>query len=321
MAKDTFKNIRLGIFVVVATLFLIAALYLVGDKQNLFGNTFTVSAEFYDVNGLMPGHNVRLSGIDVGTVKEVEIISDSSVRVTMIIEERVRQYIRKNAVVSIGTDGLMGNKLVNINAGVGFAEEIEEGDVLQARAPVDTDQMIRTLNETNDNMQVITANLRDITERFNNENTLWSFLTDTAMAENVKASLVNIRIASGQSAIITGNLAAISSDVRNGKGTLGALITDTTLGGEIKQVIVKINSISDTAALVTGDMSALLKDVRNGKGTMGVLLTDTMLVHNLNQGMKRIDTSSVLLNEDLKAVRESWPFRRYFRKQHKLNKK
>lgn len=321
MAKDTFKNIRLGIFVVVATLFLIAALYLVGDKQNLFGNTFTVSAEFYDVNGLMPGHNVRLSGIDVGTVKEVEIISDSSVRVTMIIEERVRQYIRKNAVVSIGTDGLMGNKLVNINAGVGFAAEIEEGDVLQARAPVDTDQMIRTLNETNDNMQVITANLRDITERFNNENTLWSFLTDTAMAENVKASLVNIRVASGQSAIITGNLAAISSDVRNGKGTLGALITDTTLGGEIKQVIVKINSISDTAAIVTGDMSALLKDVRSGKGTMGVLLTDTMLVHNLNQGMKRIDSSSVLLNEDLKAVHESWPFRRYFRKQHKLNKK
>lgn len=321
MAKDTFKNIRLGIFVIVATLFLIAALYLVGDKQNLFGNTFTVSTEFYDVNGLMPGHNVRLSGIDVGTVKEVEIISDSSVRVTMIIENRVRQYIRKNAVVSIGTDGLMGNKLVNINAGQGYADEVEEGDVLKARAPVDTDQMIRTLNETNENMQVITSNLRTITDRFTSENTLWSFLTDTAMAENVKASLVNIRVASSQSAIITGNLAAISNDVRNGKGSLGALITDTTLSGEIKQVIVKINSISDTAAVITGDMSAILSDIRSGKGTVGVLLTDTALVHNLNQSMKRVDSSSVLLNEDLKAVRESWPFRRYFRKQGKMNKK
>lgn len=314
MAKDAFKNIRLGIFVIVATLFLITALYLVGDKQNLFGNTFTVSAEFYDVNGLMPGHNVRLSGIDVGTVQKVEIVSDSSVRVTMIIEERVRQFIRKNAVVSIGTDGLMGNKLVNINAGAGFAEEIEEGDILQARAPVDTDQMIRTLNETNENMQVITANLRIITDRFNSENTLWSFLTDTAMAENVKSSLVNIRVASGQTAILTGNLSAISNDIRSGKGSLGALITDTTMSGELKQIIVKFNSISDTAAVVTGDMSALMRDVRNGKGTVGVLLNDTAFAHNLNEGMKNVNQSSVLLNEDLKAVRESWPFRKYFRK-------
>lgn len=321
MARDTFKNVRLGIFVVVATLFLIGGLYVVGDKQNLFGDTFTVYAEFYDVNGLMPGHNVRLSGIDVGTVKDVEIISDSSVRVTMIIEDRVRKYISKNAIVSIGTDGLMGNKLVNINAGTGSAGEVEDGDVLAARAAVDPDAMIRTLNQTNENMMVITSNLRSITERFNSENSLWSLLSDTLMAENVKTAIVNIRVASGETAIITGNLAAISSDVRNGKGSIGALITDTTISGQIKQVIVKFNSINDSAAEITGDISSILGDIRQGKGNVGMLLTDTTLVHNINSSVNGINKSSTLLSEDLQAVRESWPFRRYFRKQAKLSKK
>lgn len=317
----TFKNIRLGIFVLVATVFLIVALYLVGNKENLFGNTFTVSAEFYDVNGLMPGHNVRLSGIDVGSVKSVELTSDSTVRVTMMIEESVRKYIRKNAIVSIGTDGLMGNKLVNINAGTGSADEVEEGDVLAAQRPVDTDKMIQTLNATNENMQVITQNLRTITDRFQSENSVWALLMDTTVAENVKSAIVNIRSASGESVIITGNLAAISQDIRNGKGSIGALVTDTTFSSELKQVIVKFKSINDSAAEITGDVSQILANVRNGKGTIGVLLNDTTFVHNLNTGIGNINKGSVLLNEDLEAVRSSWPFRRYFRKQQRMNRK
>ena len=116
MAKETSKNIRLGIFVLAGTAFLIVALYFIGNKQNLFGSTFKISAQFNNVNGLMIGNNVRFSGIDVGTVESVEIINDSMVNVVMIIEKDVQKFIRKNAVASVGTDGLMGNKLVNINS-------------------------------------------------------------------------------------------------------------------------------------------------------------------------------------------------------------
>src|SRR3989337_310265 len=111
MSKEFSRNIRLGIFVLAGTAFLIMLLYFIGSKQNLFGSTFRISAQFYSVNGLMPGNNVRFAGIDVGTVERVEIISDSTVSVTMLIEEKVRHYIKKNAVAIVGTDGLMGNKL------------------------------------------------------------------------------------------------------------------------------------------------------------------------------------------------------------------
>lgn len=321
MGKNASKNIRLGVFVLAGTVFLIAALYLIGNNHNLFGNTFRISAEFHNVNGLMPGNNVRFSGIDVGTVERVEIVSDSSVRVTMIIEEDLRQFIRKNAVASIGTDGLMGNKLVNINSSGATEELIEEGDVLATTQPIDQDEMIRTLNATNENMQVITSNLRTITDRINSKNTLWSLLMDTVVAENVKASIVSIRIASNQSAILTGDLTAITAGIRNGQGTLGALITDTTLSAHLKQAVVKFESINDSVAVISGNISGIVNGLQNGEGTLGVLLNDTTFVHNLNEGMANIRDGSVLLNEDLEALRHSWPLKRYFRKQQKLKSK
>jgi phospholipid/cholesterol/gamma-HCH transport system substrate-binding protein len=238
----------------------------------------------------------------------------------MVIENDVQQFIRRNSIASIGTDGLMGNKIVNINSGKGNAERVKEGDQLETQKPIDQDAMIRTLNATNENMQVITSNLRTITDRINEKNTLWSLLMDTVVAENVKAAIVNIRLASNQTVVLTGNLSNITGDVANGKGTLGALINDTTLSGKFRQVIVKFESISDTMAVISGDVSGIVSGLQNGEGSVGVLLKDTTFIHALNATMDNMNKGSVTLNEDLEALKHSWPFRRYFRKQGKLNK-
>lgn len=321
MAKETLRNIRLGMFVVVGTALLISALYMVGDKQNLFGSTFTISARFYNVDGLMAGNNVRFSGIDVGTVKSVEIINDSSVNAVMIIEEDIRPFIKKNALASVGTDGLMGNKLININSVKEASACVDEGDILVTVRPIETDEMVRTLNATNENMKAITSNLRTITDRITSKNTLWSLLMDTVVADNVKAAIVSIKIASNSSAILTGNLKSISEDIMNGKGSLGALITDTTLSGSIRQVIVKLERVSDTAAFITGDFSRISKRLDEGKGSVGMLLKDTAFVHNLNTSVLNINKGTLILNEDLEALRHSWPFKKYFKKKAKEKSK
>ena len=69
------KNIKVGVFVLIGTGLLIIALYLIGTKQNLFGSTFELQAKFKNINGLMPGNNVRFTGIDVGTIKSITIIT------------------------------------------------------------------------------------------------------------------------------------------------------------------------------------------------------------------------------------------------------
>lgn len=321
MATQTSRNLRLGIFVIVGTAVLITALYLIGSKQNLFGSTFTISAQFNNVSGLMKGNNVRFAGINVGTVESVEIVSDSSVNVIMIIEDKAREYIRKNALASVGTDGLMGNKLVNINSAGGNGPSIEEGDVLQSLKPVEMDQMVRTLDVTNENIKVISTNLRNITDKINSKNSLWSLLMDTVVAENVKSAIVNIKLMSSQSLYITGDLRGITDGIKNGKGTLGALITDTLISSKIKQTVVQLQKLSDTAAVVTGDISHIVKKINQGKGSLGVLLNDTTLIHNLNSSVKSINKGAGTFNEDMEALKVVWPFKKYFKQQKKKNKK
>ena len=320
MAAQDSRNLRLGIFVIVGTTLLITALYIIGSKQNLFGSTFKISAQFNDVNGLMKGNNVRFAGINVGTVESVNIITDTSVNVIMIIENNVQQYIKKNALASVGTDGLMGNKLVNINSVNAESPIIEENDVLQSLRPVEMDQMVRTLDVTNENIKVISSNLRNITDKINSKNSLWNLLMDTIVAENIKTAVVNIKLMSNQGLYITGDLKGITDGIKKGKGTIGALVTDTIISSSIKQTVVKLQRISDSAAIVTGDISHIIRKLNQGKGSAGILLNDTNLIYNLNKGVKSIDKGAITLNEDLEALKHTWPLKKYFKKQSKKKK-
>lgn len=320
MLKDTNKNLRLGIFVLAGTLFLIIAMYFIGAKQSLFTSTFRISANFHNVDGLMPGNNVRFAGIDVGTVEKVEILSDSTVKVTLLIEEDSRSFILNNALASIGTDGLMGNKLVNINSAHKPGKPIQEGDVLESIHPIETDEMLRTLNRTNEDVSTIARNLRIITERVNNSNTLWSLLTDTTVAENVKNAIISIRITGERSAMITGDLSNIVKSVKEGKGSLGALIMDSALSHKLNQTIVKIRLVSDTMAYISGDLKYVSGKIRNGEGAVGTILMDTTFAGNLNQTMINLRKSSKSLDENMEALKGSILLKKYFRKQEKKKK-
>jgi phospholipid/cholesterol/gamma-HCH transport system substrate-binding protein len=317
MAEQGSRNMRLGLFVLIGTLFLIMAMYLIGAKQNLFGSTFKISARFHNVNGLMEGNNVRFAGINVGTVESIEIINDSLVNVVMIIDKKEQKFIKKNAMASVGTDGLMGNKLVNINSASQASESVEENDVLQTQQPIEMDEMVRTLNITNDNIRVISTNLRNITDKINSKNSLWNLLMDTVVAENIKSSVVNLKLMSNQSIYVTGNLKGITDDIRNGKGTIGALITDTTLSTKIHQAIIKIEKISDSAAIISGDISEIVNNLKQGKGSVGVLLNDTSFVHDLNKSIQSIDSAAGSFNENMEALKHSWPVKKYYRKKSK----
>lgn len=317
MDKETTRSIRLGTFVLAGTIFLVAALYFIGNKRNLFGNTFSIHADFYDVNGLMPGNNVRFSGIDVGTVKSVEIVHDRVVTVTIIIEEKYRNYIHKNDVATIGTDGLMGNKLININSVDDHSARITNGDTLATLEAIETEEMTRTLSQTNDNMKVITDNLKTITQKINNSNSLWSLLADTAVAENVRQAIVSIRLTSDRSAIITGDLSQITREIRSGNGPVGMLISDTSISGQIRQSIVNFKMVSDQVGVITGDLGLLTAQTKNGQGTIGTLVMDTTLPANLNQTVLSIKSGAAAFDENMQALKHNFILRGYFRKQEK----
>ena len=137
----------------------------------------------------------------------------------------------------------MGNKLININSSNIEAASVEDGDVLIASQPVGTDEMMKTLNITNENVREITVDLKNIVKKLNSPNTLWSILMDTVVAENVKQAIVNIKVTGDRTAIITGDLSRIVKHVKEGKGTIGALLTDTAFSTQLHQSIVNIKLI------------------------------------------------------------------------------
>jgi phospholipid/cholesterol/gamma-HCH transport system substrate-binding protein len=194
MRKEVYRNIRLGVFVIVGLLFLIIGLYLVGNNKNMFNSTFQLHTSFSDVGGLQTGNNVRYAGINVGTVENITIVNDTTIEVSMVIVKKMKTFLRKNCIAAIGTDGLVGSKLVNIDPGTVDSPLIAEGDYIPSLKAVDTEKMLRTLELTNQNIATISGNLKAVTENITkSRGTLYTLLMDTSMAASMANTLNNIQ--------------------------------------------------------------------------------------------------------------------------------
>jgi phospholipid/cholesterol/gamma-HCH transport system substrate-binding protein len=194
MKKDTSNKIRLGIFVSLGIVVFILGIYFIGERQQLFRSTFRVSGVFKDVAGLSAGGNVRFSGINVGTVETISIVSDTSVRVEIIIDESVRKFIKKDAVASIGSEGLMGNKILILNPGTGGKPEIENNDSVETIQPIDMDDILISLKTTIDNTSNITDDLSKIASNIQSgKGTIGRLFMDPTLAQNFDSSIVNLK--------------------------------------------------------------------------------------------------------------------------------
>src|SRR6201996_1114215 len=138
MKASASQKIRVGIFALVGIAVLVAGIYLIGQQKSLFSSTFNVSGKFRNVNGLVVGNNVRFAGINVGVVNDISIVNDSTVKVGLTLNTSVKKFIKRDSKMSIGSDGLMGDKLIVIApGGLTSTEEIKEGDELPAVNPLD----------------------------------------------------------------------------------------------------------------------------------------------------------------------------------------
>ena len=198
MEKSTSNKVKLGIFVSAGFALLIACIYLIGERQQLFSNTFHISGVFKNISGLQIGNNVRFSGINVGIIDDIEQISDTAVRVDMIIDEDTRKFMKKNARAIIGSDGLMGNKIVSITPGTPGKQMLSNNDVIATEQPVTMDDILVKLKVTGDNAASITNDLAIVmTNIREGKGTIGKLLMDTAMANEVDQALTNIKQGAG----------------------------------------------------------------------------------------------------------------------------
>jgi phospholipid/cholesterol/gamma-HCH transport system substrate-binding protein len=317
MKNKAVNNAKVGLLVLAGIIFLILTLYMIGKNRNLLGATFTIKAVISNVNGLVPGNNVRFKGIDVGTVKSIGIANDTAIFVVMTIDQKIRPYIKKNAIVTIGTDGLMGNKLININSTEPLAPPIEEDDVLQSRKPIETDEMLRTLNTTNNNIERITNNLYEISVKLNSSESLWTLLSDTVIAKDIKKAIVHLKNAGANTAELTSTAKHIVGTLDDGDGIVYQLFQDTTLSNQLAHSLQQLQDAGNQTSAMMTELKHVIDNVKQGDGTAGLVLTDTLLREKLFKSAVNIEQGTDRFNQNMEALKSNFLFRRYFKKLEK----
>lgn len=292
--------VRLGIFVFIGVLLLVLAIFLIGQKEALFSSTFDVNAYFSDVQGLRGGATVRLSGIDVGSVNSVQIVSDTTgrVEVSMSLSTDIKRFIRTDTKATIETEGLVGSKVVVLEIGSSSADPVQDGGTIQSKEPIGFSAIVAQTEGIMQYTKDMTKDLSEIVSRVNRgEGTIGKLITN----EDLYNSATQLTKRADQSLI------AITDELNR----VTALFDK--LGVGVQQVVNNVNG-------VVVDVDTILVGVKKGNGVLGGLLVkgsgyDTLLTTTLINVQKTAADARVAssrLAENMEALKHNWLFKGYF---------
>lgn len=324
MANQGENNIKLGAFVLTGLLALIFTLYMIGQNRSLFGSNFELRARFSNVNGLTEGNNVLFSGIQAGTVKSITVLDDTTIETIMLVDNKFKSFIRKNAFASIGTQGLMGDKVINITPAKQPGIVVAEYDIIGTRKYFNTDEMLETLAKTNNNIADISEALKATVFHLNNS-PLWGLIDDRQLRANIKSTLSNVKQTSLNAKEMTQTLNELIADTKKGEGTVGMLLKDTTLAGNLRGAMAKIKLAGDNANQAMAQLNQLVNELNNnlykGRGTLKLLLNDSVTAKNLSASMDNIRNGTNGFNQIVEALKHNFLVRGYFKNLEKQQQK
>jgi len=197
MATNKNSSWKLGIFIAVGLAIFIFFIFFIGKNKNVFSSTITLHSYFDNVGGLAVGNNVRFAGIKVGSVTAISIENDTTIRVDVIVEEDVQKFIKQDSKLAIGSDGLMGDKVINLIHGSKGAS-VKDGGTLVSTKPFDTDKLMASLQKTVYNAESLSGEIAQITRKMNSKNgIIGRLLDDSTFSKSMDKTMGNLEKASG----------------------------------------------------------------------------------------------------------------------------
>ena len=304
MQTTTGQKIKTGIFTIAGILLFVAGIFLIGSKKNMFSDTFLIYGTFNNVGGLNVGNNIRFAGINVGTIEDISIVSDTMIRVDMRLKSEVRPFIKEDAFASIGSDGLMGDKLITIKSGsANSAKVLSDGSRIITVNPVDFDKVIGSFTKVADNANIITGELAAMAVQIRTgKGTISRLLYTDDLSRSLEGTAANAQK-------ITGSLAGISAQVKSGKGTMGSLLYTDSLSNKLGATANSANdallTIKEAAYDFSENMKALqgniflrgyFKRKEKEKARNAMLVKDSTLVKSegLDEDLEEDDLKEII---------------------------
>lgn len=313
------RVVFVGLFVAIAVAIFTGAILAVGSIHDAFSSKVTVRAVFDQVGGLESGDNVWASGMRVGVIQGLAFVEAGKIDVAMDINEAMAPYIPKDALATVGSDGLIGNPIIILSGGTPGGPTIEAGDTLSIGTAVSTADLLATLQTNNENLVSITTDIKALTAGIRaGEGTLGKLFTQDDLYTQVQAALTDVSAASDNARRLTASLATFSASL-NQPGQLPHDLThDTELLPAAKAAVADLQAaVARASALVDG----LATDLDNPDAPVGALLGNEPMGGDLKDTLANLKTATELLNEDLKAIQSNFLFRPYFKKQEREARK
>jgi len=311
--REVAVKLRVGIFVLVALLTFLGAVYALGARARLFEARYTIHAEFTEVGGLVEGATVRLAGVQIGRVSAVDLPPHpgGKVRVDLTIARRFADRIRKNSVARIETQGLLGDRIVEITVGDASAPAVAPGEVLVSRDPADFGRIMASGAETAKNVAALADALRETADQINK-----SKMIESAAATVNKLGRVVDQVEQGRGWAHTllyeepvalkrlneliASTQTVIDRVEKGQGAAGVLVSPEGTASAKRFVAAmdrisamveqperepgllpgllfdpKYKAVLDDLRVVSHNLRAISDRVAGGKGTLGSLVADS----------------------------------------------
>jgi phospholipid/cholesterol/gamma-HCH transport system substrate-binding protein len=291
------KKLAVGLFIGSGLILFIVVIFIIGSKENLFTPTFKLQAAFEKVNGLKSGASVRFNGINVGTVDEIEIYNGKSVVVRMTIDKKVKDFIKKDSKATVSSEGLVGNKIVEITPGSNEAAGVQGSEVLQTIPAVETEDIMRSLKQSSENASDLTKDLAVIVQKVNNgEGTIGQLVNNKDLYNNIDSTMRGFAGYSGQIKIV---FQKITGTIDNVSGDIGDL--------------------SKQVKSVTTDIAEIMRKMNSSESIVGTLLTDTVfanhmksLMQNADMTTQNLENGSFSFAQNMEALKHNFLFKGYF---------
>jgi phospholipid/cholesterol/gamma-HCH transport system substrate-binding protein len=292
------KESKVGLLLAVAGIIFVLAVFLIGDQEGVWKSKYQLRIYYDQVQGLLPGAPVRLAGLRVGSVRDIEFSSEmpGQLEVILSVDKAVKSMIRSDSEALIGSLGLLGDKTIEITVGSPDSMMLEDGEVIRAGKSASIEAIIAQGGDLVDNLSVASANAREIIEKINDgKGSLGLFVNDPSVYFDLDKLL-----------ILTERL---TNQLDSGKGSLARFVNDSTFYVELTGFLSNTKALIDTLTNGEGTLPMLMKNpepyqnlesilsdwreltaqIRSGKGSAGKLLTEDSLYVNLSRTLERTE--------------------------------